>query len=471
MKKLGRNEPCHCGSGRKYKKCCLRKDEEKRRLALEEQQYERDVKLGYIGPFAGDEDWEDEPEDEIEEYLGEENDLPPDYPPIPADESPEPDNTEQQELSPEELAIVEQWGKKYVKMREPDALRDHIENFMAAHPELVRELDLGGEPLLELGGMYVRQGRHESYIEVLTMLRSEFPGEYIRSFPYFDNDMIAWLIISGQKEKVAQYLDNYRKCPDKDADCLFELIHFMMSWNCRDILAGFLPDICKTVCTSPNIIGGSEIITPLIFTSMAPHLDRGLSQFDPEKLVADLKIVEDFINPVWLDPDFLKKRMETILGSQECWNLDDCRTRKQAIERYDEMTARFMGWLGVNTGLDWCAAGYHSGLVFEYLAEALPAKKKHRTTFLFEEKNMERLIIRLTKNMFWLDPSRLFGMLNGIYSFQNFLEATRSLAPEEAKQNREACASLFEKMYPVLREQDFKALAWQQFPRADMSYF
>ena len=25
--RLGRNEPCHCGSGKKYKKCCLRKDE------------------------------------------------------------------------------------------------------------------------------------------------------------------------------------------------------------------------------------------------------------------------------------------------------------------------------------------------------------------------------------------------------------------------------------------------------------
>lgn len=23
----GRNEPCHCGSGRKYKQCCLEKDE------------------------------------------------------------------------------------------------------------------------------------------------------------------------------------------------------------------------------------------------------------------------------------------------------------------------------------------------------------------------------------------------------------------------------------------------------------
>ncbi len=24
----GRNDPCHCGSGRKYKHCCLEKDEE-----------------------------------------------------------------------------------------------------------------------------------------------------------------------------------------------------------------------------------------------------------------------------------------------------------------------------------------------------------------------------------------------------------------------------------------------------------
>ena len=27
MAKLGRNEPCHCGSGRKYKNCCMEKDD------------------------------------------------------------------------------------------------------------------------------------------------------------------------------------------------------------------------------------------------------------------------------------------------------------------------------------------------------------------------------------------------------------------------------------------------------------
>ncbi|MFZ1404770.1 MAG: SEC-C metal-binding domain-containing protein, partial [Anaerolineae bacterium] len=25
---VGRNDPCPCGSGKKYKKCCLKKDEE-----------------------------------------------------------------------------------------------------------------------------------------------------------------------------------------------------------------------------------------------------------------------------------------------------------------------------------------------------------------------------------------------------------------------------------------------------------
>lgn len=29
----GRNDPCHCGSGRKYKQCCLAKDEAEARAA------------------------------------------------------------------------------------------------------------------------------------------------------------------------------------------------------------------------------------------------------------------------------------------------------------------------------------------------------------------------------------------------------------------------------------------------------
>lgn len=33
MADLGRNDPCHCGSGKKYKKCCLPKDDAEARKA------------------------------------------------------------------------------------------------------------------------------------------------------------------------------------------------------------------------------------------------------------------------------------------------------------------------------------------------------------------------------------------------------------------------------------------------------
>jgi SEC-C motif len=34
-KRPGRNEPCHCGSGKKYKHCCLARDEEEELAAQE----------------------------------------------------------------------------------------------------------------------------------------------------------------------------------------------------------------------------------------------------------------------------------------------------------------------------------------------------------------------------------------------------------------------------------------------------
>jgi tetratricopeptide (TPR) repeat protein len=33
--KIGRNDPCHCGSGKKYKRCCLEEDQEGERIVRE----------------------------------------------------------------------------------------------------------------------------------------------------------------------------------------------------------------------------------------------------------------------------------------------------------------------------------------------------------------------------------------------------------------------------------------------------
>jgi hypothetical protein len=59
----------------------------------------------------------------------------------------------------------------------------------------------------------------------------------------------------------------------------------------------------------------------------------------------------------------------------------------------------------------------------------------------------------------------LFGPPNGIYWFTEFLDDTLSIDAEESQQGREACIHLFDRIYPDQRKQDFKARAWEQFPR------
>lgn len=44
MAKPGRNDPCHCGSGNKYKKCCLAKDEAVEREGMAEARAQREAR-------------------------------------------------------------------------------------------------------------------------------------------------------------------------------------------------------------------------------------------------------------------------------------------------------------------------------------------------------------------------------------------------------------------------------------------
>jgi tetratricopeptide (TPR) repeat protein len=73
MDKTGRNDPCPCGSGKKYKKCCLPKHEADQRQQFAQQQAKRDqraaahrsslseVRAAIAARLAGIEQAEDDP--------------------------------------------------------------------------------------------------------------------------------------------------------------------------------------------------------------------------------------------------------------------------------------------------------------------------------------------------------------------------------------------------------------------------
>jgi tetratricopeptide (TPR) repeat protein len=61
--KIGRNDPCHCGSGKKYKRCCLEDD----------QQNEREARTAFTAALAAEQADEDDEFYEWSDRLDEES--------------------------------------------------------------------------------------------------------------------------------------------------------------------------------------------------------------------------------------------------------------------------------------------------------------------------------------------------------------------------------------------------------------
>jgi tetratricopeptide (TPR) repeat protein len=60
MAKIGRNDPCHCNSGKKYKKCCMASDEAADRAARPIQQTAAPARRPSLGSFFQEHDERDE---------------------------------------------------------------------------------------------------------------------------------------------------------------------------------------------------------------------------------------------------------------------------------------------------------------------------------------------------------------------------------------------------------------------------
>ncbi len=217
MSKIGRNDPCPCGSGKKYKKCCLPK-EQQRSIASKRKEKTDDFFEDLPAEPDGfrDENEAMETSAQTELKLDDEPFVSPTI------------SDEVTEISEEENALVDAWWKAYLGMQDPDEIIRHLEGFFHAHPRLVPNLELHHEVLFELGAQLVKAGRAADYIELLQRVRRDFPDTYLKSFSYYDLDIIRYKISSQEPEGIEDYLNWFEEYPDHDADNLFSLNEYVI---------------------------------------------------------------------------------------------------------------------------------------------------------------------------------------------------------------------------------------------------
>ncbi|MCP4900313.1 MAG: hypothetical protein GY906_25375, partial [bacterium] len=195
------------------------------------------------------------------------------------------------EIGEEESAFVDAWWTAYQGMKDPDEIIRHLDGFFQAHPGLVTNLELHHEVLLALGDQLVKAGRASDYIELLQRVRRDFPDAYLKGFGYYDRDIIHYKIASRDSEGIEDHLNWFEEYPDNDADILFSLIDFLMATECDQPLIVLLEATYYPVCRSEKVIGGGDILAPLILSYCAPYLDRGWTRADLDVLSEELKAI------------------------------------------------------------------------------------------------------------------------------------------------------------------------------------
>ena len=239
----GRNDPCPCGSGKKYKKCCLAKDEAKARVEAREAQ-ERALQAAREAEEKEKADWEArrnappaarpsrsdsraaaEADSEVED--GTDSGADDHFPELTGDDeekSPFPQiDLTLPELTPEDQALVDAWWAKVEPLwtqEDWDAreIHRHVIAFLEAHPRLFVHLRLDDELIFTLGGEYARLREWGTYVQLLMRLRREQPQMYVRSHPYYDFDIIVELILQGRQAEVPAYFNFFKQYPDSDPD-------------------------------------------------------------------------------------------------------------------------------------------------------------------------------------------------------------------------------------------------------------
>ncbi len=246
--KLGRNDPCPCGSGKKYKQCCLGKDEDAHRLVYQIRQeqatsiFENNLEEMLFDDWHFEaenetEDWDDDDENDWdEEYDGEwerEARL--------ADEKLDDEESEQ--------VVDEQESETNITLEETEWRRFFEENLEGkiAYFEDLLEKPEPIEPedalnlLEEIFEATLQENARERYEEVIEKFHRRSPEAYhATSFAYLDH-RISNALVLGNEAALASLVDELAVT---DVDAFEEVLYSLAYYVKLDVINAAMPLAC-----------------------------------------------------------------------------------------------------------------------------------------------------------------------------------------------------------------------------------
>lgn len=445
--KIGRNAPCPCGSGKKYKKCCLAKDEAERRLTASSpvDSFEErapiwdddeaevwsgsseddgaEAELDFERPVSSE--WGEEEHDESGTCVAFDPPLPP--------------------LSDEEYKVVDDWYDSVMasyKNCDADEMIRQMLEFLEARPDLFDHLALHKEFLFELGAELGRRNQHGRYVELLIRLRREQPVMYRRSFGYYDRDVIAELVVQNRRNEIPEYFGYFVEAPAGYPEQLEQIIELLAWRGWETELFALVTATAAKLNSSRDVIGGHFAARWMALRAYQPYIVASDCPPDAaDRLFQEFRSWDERIRP-----DITRQQIAENLRtarrnpSDETFTAEFVRKR----ERYWILHGAYMRYLQNERGLPWVTARYLSDRIvsfwFAYREYGLAGDP------LFAgEKDIETCLAKACRDFFSMNGVRLISTLQALALYGAWLRSRMIFSDEEEKIWSSRIAALYEK--------------------------
>ncbi len=428
--KLGRNDKCHCGSGKKYKKCCLGKA-----VTIEKLEAQENAMANSEFGMGDEDEWEyDDIYDDIYEET-EGSDVVEYLPKIDEkylqqsieinkEKSYYEENGYHREfptISDAEEAKIDAWYNEHKKISSANELKEHLDGFLNENSiDVITNMSLNESVLFDLIDKHVRKKKTELIIDYLIEFRTKYPDVYIRSFSYLDIKIIAWLIFKNRSDEVPQFLNYFELYPIHDADKLFELIDLLLATNNSALALSLVTKVYKEICYSKKISGGYEIADNLVAQIVSPFINENYTKDNARSIVSELEMLVLNLNKEYFEEDYWDNRLKTIMKDYTKWEEIPPKNKKDFEDKVFEILLNFSGFLIERTKIDYISASFCTKMLGQYY-RVITTGKKPKNMFLFSEAEIEEAIATISQYFLWVDLPAAFTVLNGLYYFAEYL--------------------------------------------------
>lgn len=459
--KVGRNDPCPCGSGKKYKKCCLEKDltairaqasatppPHKERSEHEDDRYE-DLLPSKICAAA-----EDEKESDEESRHEEES---PCYPKV---------DMSLPKLLPDQKALIDTWWretKPYFKKNDADEMLRRVLRFMEDRPKLFMHLGLEHEFLFELGAELGRRRQWSRHAELLRRIRIEHPEMYVRAFSYYDRDLIIEQLVTGRMNDISRFFNFFHQYPASEPDNAAEIIE-LLAWTGHDeALLQFVRPLAVPMWISPDVMGGGLGLDWLILAEYAPFLNsREDSGVCAGQVTARIKAM-GLPRELEMDKDLIRLEIDCFRNTLAIPDFSLCRTADEVYRFYHDVAWSYSGFLYKSLGFSWTSAFFLKEQLKDYWLD-VPKGKKAREPFQFDEDRLNRYIARRCRQFIGLDGVKATALLQAVWHFAEYLRAHGPIERETFEHMRRISSQLFERCRKAVDSTDPAPRLISEFP-------